>query len=211
MQITAIIQARMTSQRYPGKMLAPFQGKPLLSHVVERIRACNVKMPIVLATSEDIADDPLALYGNQLGVSVERGPRDDVMGRFVRVLGKHACEAFFRVCGDSPLLIPDLFEKAVDLYIGGSYDLVTNVFPRTFPAGMSVELLGTKTFLGMEKDVVEREDREHLTRYYYRNPEKFKIHNIKCDNSFDPGLRLTVDEIQDLKRLEILYISGDCR
>lgn len=205
MSIIAIIQSRMTSSRYPGKVLAPFLGKPVLAQVVERIKSSTTSLPIVLATSDDTADDPLVLYGNHLGISVERGPRDDVMGRFVKVLGKFSCEAFFRVCGDSPLLLPFLFNKAVSIYKNSTYDLITNVFPRTFPIGMSVELVSTKTFLSLEKTITKKDDREHLTQFYYNHPEKFRIRNIECDNPVDQKLKLAVDEIDDLKRIERWY------
>lgn len=207
MTIIAIIQSRMTSQRYPGKVLAPFMGKPILAHVVERIRLSKVSFPIVLATSDDVADDPLALYGQHLGLSVVRGSRDDVLGRFAQALQEHPCEAFFRVCGDSPLLVPSLFDKAVVAYKEGAFDVVTNVFPRTFPMGMSVELLRTRTFLDLEANVSEQGDREHLTQFYYRYPEQFRIYNIKCANPAYPELRLAVDDVDDLKKLTAWLLS----
>lgn len=202
MKLTAIIQARMTSSRYPGKVLAPFLGKPVLAHVVDRIREAELAPEIILATSHDRADDPLTLYGQSLGIIVERGLRDDVLGRFAVVLQKYPCQAFFRVCGDSPLLLPHLFDKAAEHYRQNVFDLVTNVCPRTFPVGMSVELLNTKTFLDLESRIVDSEDREHLTRYYYRHPDHFQICNIRCSNHEAPGLRLAVDDLSDLQRLE---------
>lgn len=201
MKYIAIIQARMTSSRYPGKVLAPFLGKPVLAHVVDRIRKTDLSPKIILATSDDKADDPLAIYGQSLGIIVERGPRDDVLGRFAMVLQQHPCQAFFRVCGDSPLLLPHLFDKAAEYYRENTFDLVTNVFPRTFPVGMSVELINTKTFLELEKRITDNQDREHLTRYFYSHPDQFKISNIKCADNIDPELRLAVDELEDLKRL----------
>jgi len=199
--VIAIIQARMTSTRYPGKMLAPFLGKPLLAHVVKRLRASYASPPVILATSDEAADDPLALYGQSLGIPVVRGPRDDVVGRFVLALQAHPCEAFFRVCGDSPLLLPHLFNAAVSLYQNGMIDVVTNIFPRTFPVGMSVELVRSATFLAAAEGIVDANDREHVTRFFYNNPEQFKICNIQCDGPYDPDLKLAVDELGDMQRL----------
>ncbi|SMP68088.1 spore coat polysaccharide biosynthesis protein SpsF [Desulfonatronum zhilinae] len=169
MRILTIIQARMSSARYPGKMLAPFFGKPLLSHVVERIQASQISSPVVLATSVDEADTPLALYSKSLDIPVVRGPREDVLGRFAVALHEHPCDAFFRVCGDSPLLLSYLFQRAVVLFSRGEFDLITNVFPRTFPVGMSVELVRISTFLEAEKSIKARDDREHVTRFFYQN------------------------------------------
>lgn len=202
MSIIAIIQSRMTSQRYPGKMLSPFLGKPLLAHVVDRIKLSNVNLKIILATSDDYTDDPLSLYAKYLGINVVRGSLEDVMSRFLLTLTKFECDAFFRVCGDSPLLLPLLFDKAVSIYKQGDYDIVTNVFPKTFPAGMSVELIKTRTFAETEKKIKNEKDREHITQYFYDKTKNFKIYNIKCEKTLDPKLNLALDKPEDLLKLE---------
>ena len=86
MPLIAIIQSRMTSERFPGKMLAPFLGKPVLAHVVERIQISKINLKIILATSNNYTDDPLAIYAKHLGIDVVRGSHEDVMSRFVLVL-----------------------------------------------------------------------------------------------------------------------------
>ena len=202
MNFIVIIQSRMTSRRYPGKMLAPFLGKPVLSHVVDRLKKTKISSQIILATSEENSDDPLATYSNQLGLKVVRGSLDDVMKRFVLCLEQYKCDAFFRVCGDSPLLLPFLFEHAASIFRKNNFDLVTNIFPRSFPAGMTVELIRTKTFLEAQKDIYQSEDREHITRYFYNNHKKFKIYNIECANSSYLNLKLAVDNPDDLIRLQ---------
>ena len=202
MTIKTIIQCRMTSRRFPGKVLSPFFGKPVLAHVVERIKRTQFGSSIILATSDDQADDPLVVYAKYLGLEVVRGPRDDVVGRFALTLSQHRCDAFFRVCGDSPLLLPFLFDRAASIYMNSSYDIVTNVFPRTFPVGMSIELIRTKTFLEIKKKVIDKEEKEHLTKYFYHHHKDFKICNIECAKLTDPDLKLAVDELKDLKRLE---------
>ena len=151
MNLIAIIQSRMSSERYPGKMLAPFLGKPVLNHIVERIRSAKINLPIILATSKEVTDDPLALYAKHLGLEVVRGDLNDVVGRFYLTLSKYKCDAFFRVCGDSPLLYSSLFDTAASLFEKANFDLITNVFPRTFPPGMSIELIKTKIFIEKEK------------------------------------------------------------
>ena len=96
MSIIAIIQSRMTSERYPGKMLAPFLGKPVFAHVVERIQISKINPKIILATSENHTDDPLAVYAKYLGIEVVRGSHNDVFSRFVLTLNKFKCDAFFK-------------------------------------------------------------------------------------------------------------------
>jgi len=207
MNVKFIIQCRMNSSRYPGKVLAPFLGKPLLAHIVDRIKSTKLKSSIILATSNKRADDPLEIYGKYLGIIVERGSLDDVSKRFAFVLKKHKCDAFFRVCGDSPLLSTSLFNQALSIYKKNSYDLITNVFPRTFPRGMSVELFNTETFLKYQKKISKDLDKEHLTRYFYKNSKNFKIFNLKSSKTIKSNLKFAVDEIKDLKKLEAWFVN----
>ncbi len=202
MSIVAIIQSRMTSARYPGKMLAPFLGKPVLANVVDRIKSSKISPKIILATSKNYTDEPLVLYAKHLGLDVVCGSHEDVYNRFILTLKKFKCEAFFRVCGDSPLLLPFLFDKAVSIYNQSEYDLITNVFPKTFPSGMSVELIKTKTFIEMEKKITGKNDREHITQFFYRKSKEYKIYNIRCKYPLDTNLHLALDEPNDLIKLE---------
>ena len=208
MSIIAIIQSRMTSERYPGKMLAPFLGKPVFAHVVDKIKLSKIRPKIILATSKNYTDEPLVLYAKHLGLDVVRGSHDDVYSRFSSTLNKFECEAFFRVCGDSPLLLPFLFDKAVSIYHQSEYDLITNVFPKTFPAGMSVELVKTKTFLELEKNITNNEDQEHITKYFYNHSNDFQINNIECLNNVNSNLKLAVDEPKDIQKLEEWHLEN---
>ncbi len=209
MNLIAIIQSRMSSERYPGKMLAPFLGKPVFNHLVERIRSTKTNLPIILATSKEATDDPLARYAEHLGVEVVRGDLNDVVGRYNFTLSKYKCDAFFRVCGDSPLLYPSLFDTAASLFESANFDLITNVFPRTFPPGMTIELIKTKVFLKTEKKITDNYDREHLTQYFYRNSKEFKIFNIKCSKHINSNLKLSLDKLEDLKTLELWHSKNN--
>ena len=202
MSLIAIIQSRMASSRYPGKVLAPFLGKPVLAHIVKRIKASKINPKIILATSEDCTDDPLATYAKFLNIEVVRGSQDDVFRRFILTLNNFKSEAFFRVCGDSPLLLPFLFDKAANIFNKYECDLVTNIFPRTFPIGMSIELIKTQTFVEIDKKIKNKNDREHITQFFYRKEKEFKIHNIKCIKPSDQKLKLALDFPDDLKKLE---------
>lgn len=203
MSIIVIIQSRMTSYRFPGKMLAPLMGKPLLYHVVQKIKDTNLNFKkIILATSKDNADDPLASYARSLGLKIVRGSRDNVMKRYKLALNEHKCQAFFRVCGDSPLILPSLFKEAKKIFDMHRYDLITNVHPRTFPTGMSIELFKTKTFLHIEKIVRANKYREHIAQYFYNNSKNFKIYNIKCARPKSNILHLAIDNPKDLRKIK---------
>ena len=202
MIINFIIQCRMSSKRFPGKVLAPFLGKPLFYHVVKQLKKTEAYSSIILATSEEKSDDPLVSYAKELGLKVIRGSLDDVVDRYSLALDAHSCDAFFRVCGDSPLLLPHLFDHALSIYKKKSYDLITNIFPRTYPVGMSVELINTKNFLATKKKIFKKNEKKHITKHFYDNYKNFKIYNIECNSSLNPSIKLAIDDYSDLQNIE---------
>ena len=140
------IQARMSSSRFPGKVLAPFHGRPIIAHVISRIEVAVPLDQITVASSSDPSDDPLACYLRELGVAVFRGPLDNVFQRFQMCLEEYPCQWLFRLSADSPLLDGEMIERMLGYADRDELDLVTNVFPRTFPRGRSLEMLNSTTF-----------------------------------------------------------------
>jgi spore coat polysaccharide biosynthesis protein SpsF len=204
---TALIQARASSVRLPGKVLREVAGKPLLQYLVERLRHAASLDRLVLATSSDVSDDAVAALGKRLGLEVIRGPLDDVLGRFLLAARQYALASLVRVNGDSPLLDPALVDRAVALYEAGGADLVTNTFPRSFPKGQSVEVMSCAA---LERAAASQDpqDREHVTRYLYRHPEQFRIANFAREpNAGD--LQLSVDTADDLRVFERLIARLD--
>ena len=131
----------MSSSRFPGKVLAPLSGRPLVKHVVDACAEALGAENVVVATSVDTADDPLAVYLESIDVAVFRGPLEDVVARFRLCAAAHPCEWIARISADSPRLDPAVVRLVADSR--GDYDLVTTVEPRTVPHGQAVELLRT--------------------------------------------------------------------
>ena len=142
--IGAIVQARMSSMRLPGKSLRPLCGKPMLQYVLESLAQVDELAETIVATSSDPSDDPIAEFCDQFGSVCFRGSLDHVAERFLQTANARGLSAFVRVSGDSPLLDPRFVARAVDLFVESNADVVTNVFPRTYPPGMSVELVRTE-------------------------------------------------------------------
>jgi spore coat polysaccharide biosynthesis protein SpsF len=202
--VRAFVQARMSSSRYPGKVLAPFQGRPILWHVVERVAAAVPRERIVIATSTEPSDEPLAGYAETLGVHVFRGSLNNVFGRFAACLKKHPCDWFFRICADSPLLDGGIMRMMLPQADRPDVDLVTNILVRTFPHGHSVELIRARTFAGIKPSSLTPDEREHLTKVFYNHPQRFQIVNIESGEPQRAEQDLTVDTLDDLRRLEEL-------
>jgi spore coat polysaccharide biosynthesis protein SpsF (cytidylyltransferase family) len=191
----------MSSTRFPGKVLAKLGGMPLLAHLIGRLKRELSSESIVVATSDQTSDDPLAAYAATLGVRVFRGPLENVALRFQMCVRQHPCDWFFRISADSPLfdarLVPLLSSKA-----GEGVDLVTNVFPRSYPKGHSLELLWTKTFLGLDLKTLSPDEQEHVTQVYYHHPDQFRIVNVDSGDPSLSRLNYCVDTPEDLGRLE---------
>lgn len=204
MRIAAIIQARMGSTRVPNKMLESIGGAPLLTRVVERVRACATFGDVIVATSRSPNDDAIATLCASLRLPVVRGPLNDVAARLLTAVDKFELDAFVRVCGDSPLIDPTLIDMAVETLRGGGFDIVTNNLVRTFPKGQTVEALRSDVYRAGCARIEEADDREHVTRWFYQHADEFRIHNFTktpdCSH-----LSLAVDTQDDLARIRDIY------
>jgi spore coat polysaccharide biosynthesis protein SpsF (cytidylyltransferase family) len=197
----------MSSTRFPGKVLAPFRDRPLIAHLLEKVAQVLPPSHVVVATSCEPADDPVAFYVRDLGISVFRGPLDNVFRRFQLCLETYPCTWFFRICADSPLLYGALLQAVMTYRHRFDLDLVTNVYPRTFPKGQSVEMIRAATFAAIDCDCLTTEEQEHVTKYFYNQPGRFNMLNVDSGNAALAKMSFVVDTIEDLSRLEKL--TGD--
>ena len=195
------VQARMASARFPGKALVPLAGKPVIEHVLDRVAKAGYLDQIVLCTTRDHSDDPLAWFAERFDLKVYRGSAENVVLRFQEALAEYPCERFFRVCGDSPLLDPRLFERF--LAVDDNADLVTNTFPRTFPKGQSLELIRSDTFAALDSASLTPKQMEHPTKVFYE--KRYRIVNVRCDERewfIHSRGDTAVDTMTDLRRIE---------
>lgn len=195
--IGAIIQARMNSERFPGKVLHEIQGKPMLQYLLERVGRCRSLEAIVVATSQEKQDDPIANFCQSRGVHCYRGALMNVANRFKQVLERYPFDAFVRISGDSPLLDQRLIDKAVAIFQQGRFDMVTNILQRTYPRGQSVEVLNSAVFKSAYPLLTDMEAQEHVTKYFYSHKERFKIFNFKWERDCRE-INLAVDTQSDM-------------
>jgi len=201
--VGAIIQARMNSDRYPGKVLFNVHGKPLLQYIMESLSMCNSLDQIVVATSVERTDDPLAEFCGFAGISCFRGPLQDVAGRFFGALSKYKFDGFVRVSGDSPLIDYRLVDKAVNIFESYNFDVVTNILERTFPKGQSVEVIRTAIFRSVYPLMETTEQLEHVTRFFYSHQKSFAIYNFESGEKYG-DIQLSVDTEDDMRKFQSL-------
>jgi spore coat polysaccharide biosynthesis protein SpsF len=194
-----IVFARMGSARLPGKMLADVGGRPLLARVLERARRVPGVM-LIVATTTRADDDPLAACAEAAGVAVFRGADDDVAGRALACARAHGFPRFGRVTGDSPFLEPALYEALLARHRDERLDLATNAFPRSYPVGVTAEVIATAALARAYSAGAAERLREHMTTYIYEHPEGFRIANLAAPDGRYAGLRLAVDTADDLAR-----------
>jgi len=204
----AIIQARMSSMRLPGKVLMNIAGKPMLERVRDRVMQANGVKKVVIATSNNASDDPIEKFCYSRNFPCFRGALNDVAGRFLNVIERECAEEFIRISGDSPLVDPKLIDMAIAEYRCGLYDLVTNISLRTFPKGQSVELVRSSSFKKMYEDLVGLDDHEHVTKAFYRSESNYKIKNFVAEPPAG-DIQLSVDTEDDLNRVTAIFNSCD--
>ena len=192
----------MGSTRFPGKVLVPFKGRPIIDHVVSRIAKAVPSERITVATSTEPSDDPLAAHLGSTGVSVFRGPLDDVLGRFQMCLEQFPCRWVVRVSADSPLFDPQVLESMLSHVDRDNLDVITNLFPRTFPKGNSVEIVRSSVLAEIDSSSLRADLKEHVTLVLYEESSRYRIKNIESEHGDLTHLNLCVDTIDDLARLE---------
>lgn len=203
--ILAVLQARMSSTRLPGKVTAEVAGAPMILRQIERLRRSHRLDRIVVATSSDRSDDGLAAMLALHDVAVHRGPLDDVLGRFDGALGAHPAEIVVRLTADCPLADPEVIDATIDLLVSRGLDYAANTpAHRTYPKGLDVEVMRATALLRAAREAQDPYEREHVTPYLYRHPELFAQDFIS--QTADEGeVRWTVDRPDDLAFVRAVY------
>lgn len=201
MKVSAIIQARMGSQRFPGKVLREINGKSLLLYLFERLQRSPVLDMIVIATSDDNSDKLVVDYCAGKGIPHFKGSLKNVAKRFRDFLDTFPIDAFVRINGDSPLLDQHLVTQAVEIFCKYSYDIVTNVQKRSFPKGQSVEVIKSDVYLAHYPLFADEFEQEHVTPYFYRNKNKFDIFNLESSKDWG-SVQLSIDTQEDFRMVE---------
>ena len=205
----AILQARMSSRRLPGKVLREINGRPMIYWQLQRIyRAKNVDK-VIVATSTDTTDDPLVDFLNSEKVPYVRGSLDNVKERFDNVITQFPSESFIRLTGDCPLVMPSLIDDLVDAFHEADVDYLSNTIKPTFPDGLDIEVVKTEAFRKLDNASLSKAEIEHVTYGLYSRTGQFTTQNFV--NSQDlSNLRWTVDYQEDLEfvRDVFSYFTG---
>lgn len=204
LKIVAIIQARMGSSRLPGKVMTNIAGKPMLYHVVSRVRRARRVDVVAVATSNNSSDDVLASYCVNEGIPCFRGSEDDVLDRFYQAAKYFDADIIVRLSSDCPLHDPDVVDITVNSLLEGDADFVSGGLETTFPDGLDAAAFPMATLERTWREATLTSDREHVTTYIHNNPGLFRSKTIRNDEDLSHH-RWTVDEPRDLEFVRAVY------
>lgn len=200
-KLGAIIFSRLDSNRLFGKALIDIEGRCLLERVIDRTKLIEDISEIIVATSDREIDDPIANFAKKKGVEIYRGSCDDVFQRSIQACKKFKLNGFARICGDRPYFDYELVSKGIQIFKNSELDLVTTLYPKTFPPGLTTEIINIRLLEKYDKSIQDAYDREHLTTFFYENNLEIKIKNIDNKNYQKmKNISLVVDNHHDLKR-----------
>ena len=205
--ITCIIQARMGSTRLPGKTMEKItKDKRVIDFVVEQLKFSKIIEKIIVAIPDSIEDD--VTYNHLLSKKIQtyRGSLKNVLDRYYQCAKNISSSVIVRVTADCPLIDPEIVDKVIMKFIKNKFDYVSNTHPRTFPYGTETEVF---SFNALEKAWNETRndfDREHVTPYFYKNPNKFSIGNVIQEKD-QSNYRWTIDYNEDLELVK--YIANN--
>jgi spore coat polysaccharide biosynthesis protein SpsF (cytidylyltransferase family) len=192
--ILAIIQARMSSERLPGKVMKETLGKPLIGYLLDRLKLSAMIDKIVLATSNLPENDGLCTYVSKSGVDVFRGSEDDVLDRFYQAATRYGATTIVRITGDCPLIDPAVCDLVINRFIKDGLDYIRT--GSTFAEGLDCEVLSFQALKISWEEARLKSEREHVTLFVRNHNEMFKqlsLENSRDDSSY----RVVVDEPED--------------
>jgi spore coat polysaccharide biosynthesis protein SpsF len=214
MNAVAIIQARMGSSRLPGKVLRPLAGRPMLAHIVERVAQAQGVSKVVVATSDQPADQQIVRFCADNDIACFAGNELDVLDRFYRVALAFGGDPVLRITADCPLVDPAVITELITLFHAGDYDHVGVATGAgalfadggRYPDGLDTECMRFAVLQRAWLEATAATDREHVTPYLWRQPELFKLALLKSPVDYS-SLRLTVDNEQDFDVINQIYCA----
>jgi spore coat polysaccharide biosynthesis protein SpsF len=202
MKYIAIIQARMSSSRFPGKVMEEINGVPSIKFQIKRLQKSKVDK-IVVATSIDESDDVLVDYLDSQNIRSTRGSLHDVASRFFAIVKEYKVENFLRLTADCPFVMPSLIDDMINTFEQSSFDYLTNTRPPTFPDGLDIEIVRSAAFEELMSYELSELEREHVTLGFHTRADHFSCGNIESRIDLS-HLRWTVDYPADLAHIREL-------
>ncbi|MDC2973074.1 aminotransferase class III-fold pyridoxal phosphate-dependent enzyme [Gammaproteobacteria bacterium] len=203
MKIAAIVQARMGSSRFPGKVMKLIQDTPMIEILIKRLSKSKLINQIIVATSINDENTPLVNHLESLNIECEIGSEEDVLSRYYNAAKKNQVDVVVRITGDCPLVDADLVDRCIREFVDKDVSYVSNVSPCTFPDGLDVEVFSFEALEDAYLKNTHSTEKEHVTPYII-NSDKYKKSNIKHSRDLSKS-RWTVDEVLDFEVIKEVF------
>lgn len=204
MKIVAIIQARMGSTRLPGKVLKNLCGQTVLARVVNRTRRAQLLDDVVVATTDQPADDTIVQECGRLSIPCFRGDEADALDRYQRAAQEFAADVIVRITSDCPLIDAELIDATIRALLDQKAAYATNSLVITYPRGLDVEVFTDDALASAWREARENYQRTHVTPYLYEHPERFKISSLTSGEDLGHH-RWTLDTPEDWELIQAIY------
>jgi len=206
MRTIVTIEARMGSSRLPGKVLEDILGKPVLEHLIDRLRRARLPDAIVVATTVNPLDDAIEALCRRIGCDYHRGSEPDITSRLIATAKASGADLIAQTTGDCPLLDPEVVDEGIRLFRDSAVDYVSNRLERSYPCGQDVQVFPLSVLERVAASTSDPNDREHGSYYIYTHPREFAMRNFLAPDGIRcPEKRWVLDYPEDLEFMRRVY------
>ena len=202
--IVAILQARMSSSRLPGKVTKKILNEEMIGLQIQRVKKSKEIDQVILATSLSPEDDKIEAVARKHNVNCFRGSLNDVMDRFFQAVKTYDADTVVRLTGDCPLMDHELIDQMIQKYQDDDLDYITNTLEPSYPDGFDIWVFKSKHLHKAQREATLPSEREHVTTYLNNNVSDLKFDHLKSTDN-NSHLRLTVDEVEDFELITKVF------
>ena len=208
-KVGIIVQARMGSQRLPGKVMSKIKNKPILHYMLEQIKKSKLCDKVIIATSIKKENNIIRNFCKKNKITCFSGSENNLVNRYYLSAKKYKIDIIVRLTGDCPLIDPEIIDLSIKKFLLGNYDFVANTSPphkKTFPDGVDVEVFSFKTIKNVNFECKNKNDLEHVTPYIWRKKKKFNLYRLELKNDLSK-YRFTLDYEEDFILIKEILIN----
>lgn len=204
--IATIIQARISSNRLPGKVLLKACGKTMLEHMIDRVKRAKKIDEVVIATTDKAKEDVIENLCKRMNVKCFRGSEEDVLSRYKLASDSVGADIVVRIPSDNPLVDHRIIDQAIEIFCKNNYEFVSNfsLESTTYPHGFAVEVFSSKVLAEAEKESKKPSDREHVVFFISHQPERYSIYQMNYERDLSK-YRLTLDYPEDYEVIKSVF------
>ena len=206
MNVTGIIAARMSSSRFPGKVMLKVDRKTILQHMIDRMSSAKKLDNIIVATSLNPKDNIIYEHCQRNNIECYRGNENDLIDRYYTISKKINCDIIAKFGADCPLIDPKVIDYVITTYLDNDFDFVSNYGPppKTYPEGMTLDVYSANILYEAFHDAKKPSEREHISPFFWNNPKRYRLHRVDYHTDISK-YRFSLDYSEDFELIKIIF------